>query len=55
MATRKPKLDAATIEVVKRVLELPPKRNEELKVGREPKGKKRSLKGRASASKPKDA
>ena len=54
-ARNDPKLDPATIEVVKRVLAMSPKRNEELKVGRAPKAKKRGTKGRAVAAKPRDA
>lgn len=48
-----PKLDPATLDVVKRVLSLPPKQNKDLKVGRS--RKRRGSKGRASSSKPPDA
>ncbi len=48
-----PKLDAATLDVVKRVLALPPKQNKDLKVGRPEKARK--PKGRAASSKPSDA
>jgi hypothetical protein len=34
MVAKKPQLDAATLRVVKQVLALPPKKNEEMKVGR---------------------
>jgi hypothetical protein len=50
-----PKLDPATLDVVKRVLAMPPKQNKDLKVGRPPKEKKRDPKGRASSSKLPDA
>jgi hypothetical protein len=49
-----PKLDAATLDVVKRVLALPPKQNKDLRVGR-PEPEKRKPKGRASSSKPRTA
>ena len=49
-----PKLDAATLDVVKRVLALPPKQNKDLKVGR-PETKKHKPKDRASSSKPSGA
>ena len=49
----KPKLDAATLDVLKRVLAMPPKHHEDMKVGRAtPKKKKRGAKARASFSKP---
>jgi len=51
MATKKPKLDAATLTVVKQVLALPPKPHDQMKVGRAPK-KKGAAKGRAASSKP---
>lgn len=49
-----PKLDAATLDVVKRVLALPPKQNKDLKVGQS-ETKKRTPKPRASSSKPRTA
>jgi hypothetical protein len=49
------KLDPATLDVVKRVLAMPPKKNEELKVGRPQGNKRRGPKGRASSSKPRGA
>ena len=49
------KLDPATLDVVNRVLAMPPKKNEELKVGRPRSKKKRDPKGRASSSKPHSA
>jgi hypothetical protein len=44
-----PKLDPSTLDVVKRVLATPPKKNEDLKVGR--KKKRRGAKDRAASSK----
>lgn len=51
--TKKSDLDPATQSIVKRVLAMPPKRHDEMKVGR-PAGKKkeRGPKGRAASSKP---
>ena len=52
MATKKPILDAATVQVVKQVLAMPPKHQQDMKVGR-PVGKKRGgPKDRAFSSKP---
>lgn len=50
-AAKKPGLDDKTINVLKRVLALPPKSHEQMKVGRVQK-KKGAAKGRASSSKP---
>ncbi len=56
MAKKTRELDAATLEVVKRVLAMPPKQNEELKLGRPPKRrKKRNAKSRDASSKPRNA
>ncbi len=49
------KLDPATLDVMKRVLAMPPKKNEDLKVGRPQDKKRRDPKGRASSSKPRSA
>jgi hypothetical protein len=49
--TRKPKLDATTLKVLKQVLALPPKHHDEMKVGRPTQKKKRGPKGRASSAK----
>lgn len=49
--TKKPKLDATTLKVLKQVLALPPKHHEEMKVGRLAPKKKRDPKGRASSAK----
>ena len=51
MAQKKPKLDAATIKVVKQVFALPPSPHEALKVGRPVAKKKRGPKGRAVSAK----
>lgn len=52
---KKPALDAATLAIVKRVLEMPPKHHEDIKVGRPASKKKRKPKARASSSKPQNA
>jgi hypothetical protein len=49
--TKKSDLDPATQDIVKRVLAMPPKRHDEMKVGRPEKKKKRGPKDRASSSK----
>jgi hypothetical protein len=46
---KSPKLDAATVEVIKRVLALPPKHHDEMKVGRPPRKKKRGRSKKAAA------
>ncbi len=56
MSSKKPDLDKATIDLAKRVLAMPPKPHEDMKVGRPvAKKKKRSPKGRASSAKRHDA
>lgn len=52
MAGKAPKLDKATVDVVKAVLAMPPKHHDEMKVGRAPKKKEAAPKGRASSAKP---
>jgi hypothetical protein len=52
MATKKPNLDAATVRVVKQVLAMPPKHQQDMKLGRPAHKKKRQTKVRASSSKP---
>jgi hypothetical protein len=52
---RRIQFDAATLRVMKRVLTMPPKRHEEMKVGRPANRKKRGPKDRASSSKPRSA
>jgi hypothetical protein len=55
MVNKKPDLDAATVHILKRVLAMPPKHHDEMKVGR-PKSKKRAApKGRAASAKPRTA
>lgn len=49
--TKKSELDPETVDIVKRVLALPPKRHEEMKIGRSASKKKREPKARASSSK----
>ncbi len=53
MSEKKTKLDPATVAVAKRVLAMPPKRNKDLKVGRDE--GKRKVKDRAASSKPRSA
>jgi hypothetical protein len=48
--SKKPSLDDSTVELVKRVLAMPPKHHDQMKVGRDTK-KKRETKARASSSK----
>jgi len=56
MERKKPNLDAATVKVVKQVLAMPPKHQEEMKVGRQTRKKKRAApKGLAASSKPRSA
>lgn len=51
MVSKKPSLDADTLQVVKQVLALPPKHHDDMKVGRPAKKKKRGPKARASSAK----
>jgi hypothetical protein len=55
MTKKPPKLDAATLDVMKRVLAMPPKHNEDLKVGRDKKNEEGEPKAPASSSKPRSA
>ena len=56
MTSKKPDLDKATIEVARRVLQMPPKPHDEMKVGRPAvKKKKRGPKDRASSAKQRSA
>jgi hypothetical protein len=52
--TKKVKLDPETANIAKRLLALPPKHHDEMKVGRGGK-KKLGPKGRASSAKPRSA
>lgn len=49
--TKKPDLDPETVSVVKRVLAMPPKHHDEMKVGRPASKKKRETKARTASSK----
>jgi len=49
--TKKVNLDQNTVNLVKRVLAMPPKHHEEMKVGRPDAKKKRGPKARASSAK----
>jgi hypothetical protein len=51
MQNKKIKLDDATVRVMKRVLAMPPKLHEDMKVGRLANKKKRGPKDRASSAK----
>jgi hypothetical protein len=52
MVSKKPDLDKTTVDIIKRVLAMPPKPHEAMRVGRPAAKKKRSPKGRASFAKP---
>lgn len=54
MAGKKAELDDATVNILKRVLAMPPKHHEEMKVGR-PAKKQRDPKGPAASAKPRNA
>ncbi len=55
MVSKKPDLDDATVNIMKRLLAMPPKPHDDMKVGR-PKAKKRAAtKGRAASAKPRTA
>lgn len=49
--TKKSDLDPKTQDIVKRLLAMPPKPHDEMKVGRQKKKAKRGPKGRAASSK----
>lgn len=51
MATKKPRLDSATVELAKRLMSMPPKLHSEAKVRRTPKEEKQGTKASASSSK----
>jgi len=51
MTNKKPKLDSATLRILKRMLAMPPKPHEDMKLGRASQSKKRGPKGRAPSSK----
>jgi len=55
MPNKKGALDEATLRIVKRMLSMPPKPHEDMKIGRAAKKKKRGPKDRASSSKPSNA
>jgi hypothetical protein len=55
MTNKKAGLDDATVNVMKRVLAMPPKPHKEMKVGRPANKKKRGPKDHASSSKPRSA
>jgi hypothetical protein len=55
MTSKKPNLDDTTIELMKKMLATPPKRHDEMKVGRPPRKKKGRSKGRAVSAKRRSA
>jgi hypothetical protein len=55
MTHKKSGLDPATVNLVKRVLAMPPKPHDEIKVGRPERKKKRGPKARAASAKPRSA
>lgn len=55
MTSKRPDLDEATVRVAKRLLTMPPKQHNEMKVGRPPRKKRRRTKDCASSSKPRSA
>lgn len=55
MVSKKPDLDDATVGILKRILAMPPKHHDEMKVGRPEKKKQRAAKGRAASAKPRTA
>jgi hypothetical protein len=56
MIEKKPKLDDATIQIMRRVLSAPPKPHDEMKVGRPSAKKKKGLaKGPSASAKPRSA
>jgi hypothetical protein len=55
MTAKSPKLDKTTTDIAKRLLSMPPKHHEDMKVGRPSRKKKRGPKDRASSAKPRSA
>jgi hypothetical protein len=55
MTSKKPKLDSATVRLMQKVLAMPPKSHDEMKVGRPTKKKNRGTKGSAVSAKPRSA
>lgn len=52
MTKKKSEIDEGTVALMRRLLAMPPKAHDEMKVGRKPtKKKKRGTKGRASSAK----
>jgi hypothetical protein len=51
MTSKKTDLDATTVQILKKVLAMPPKHHDEMKVGRSANKKKRDPKGRAASAK----
>jgi hypothetical protein len=48
---RKPKIPAATVEMMRKLLSMPPKPHNAMKIGRAANGKKRGPKARVSSAK----
>lgn len=55
MTSKKSEIESGTVEVMRRLLAMPPKPHEEMKVGRAAPKKKRGSKGRASSAKRRNA
>jgi hypothetical protein len=51
MIKKKTDVDDGTVELMKRLLAMPPKQHDEMKLGRPEKKEKRNPKGRASSAK----
>jgi hypothetical protein len=51
MSGKKTELDEATVNIVKKLLAMPPKHHDEMKVGRAKSKKQRSAKGPAASAK----
>lgn len=51
MSDKKPELDDATVRIMKKVLAMPPKHHDEMKVGRPMDKKRRGPKGPAASAK----
>lgn len=55
MTSKKPELDDTTVAILKKLLAMPPKPHDEMKVGRRANKKRDAPKGRAASSKPRTA
>lgn len=55
MARKKSALDGATVNILKRMLAMPPKHHDDMKVGRPKSRTRAATKGRAASAKPRTA